>query len=111
MHISNAWKILQVEEFYQGRFCPDTFAWVHSTVPNLHKLLEQINQGAIENQRVLEDFNGLEDFSDVIRDFIKTIKVLVTYDTVVHVQEDFIGSHQNTQHAGQEKQRIRRYIG
>ena len=111
MHISNAWKILQIEEYYQGQFCPDTLAWVHSAVPYLHKVLEQINQDLIENQNVLEDFSGLEDLTDVIRDFIKTIKVLVTYDKVVHVQEDFIGSHQNTQHAGQEKQRNKRYVG
>ena len=80
-------------------------------MPSLQKMLGQIQQAEVGNERIFEDLNGLEGLSGVIRDFIKTVKVLVTYDMVVDVQDDFLSPHPNIQHAVREKQNIRRYIG
>ena len=103
-----------VDEFCSSQIYSDASEWISSTFqrfPCLHMLLEQITHADIASEKILEDLDDFADFSDVIKDFIKTFKVLVTFNSVANAQEDFLGSNFGTQHIFQETQNRRRYIG
>jgi len=114
MHASSAWKAMIVDEFCSSQVYSDTSEWISSIIerlPCLHMLVDQITHADIASERILEDLDDFADFSDVIRDFIKTFKVLVTFNSVANPQEDFLGSNFGTQHIFQETRSRRRYIG
>lgn len=74
----------------------------------------EVGQGEImDDSVIMEELNRLEDFSDVIKDVIKTMKVLLKFETIYCVEDAILVPHLNIRPDVQEKQndRLRRYIG
>ena len=83
-------------------------------MPNFHEMSTEVGQGEImDDSVIMEELNRLEDFSDVIKDVIKTMKVLLKFETIYCVEDAILVPHLNIRPDVQEKQndRLRRYIG
>ena len=83
---------------------------IAENVPSIHDLFGNVNS---EDESITETFGGFEDFSDVIKDLIKSMKVFVTFEVTSNVQEDLHIPHFNVQAMTnlRPSNPARRYIG
>ena len=81
--------------------------------PSLPNIQEETDPETMADGDAFEGFCNFEDYTDVIRDFIKSMKVLVTFEAKNDVQDDLVVPHFNAHQIVEEKQRnpARRFIG
>ena len=81
--------------------------------PSLPNIQEETDPETMADGDALDNVSEFEDYSDVIKDFIKSMKVLVTFEANNDVQDDLVVPHFNAHQIVEEKQRnpARRFIG
>eukprot|EP00112_Aurelia_sp_Birch-Aquarium-sp1_P016250 Seg3669.2 transcript_id=Seg3669.2/GoldUCD/mRNA.D3Y31 product="hypothetical protein" protein_id=Seg3669.2/GoldUCD/D3Y31 len=81
--------------------------------PSLPNIQEEADPETMADGNAPDNFSNFEDYSDVIKDFIKSMKVLVTFEAKNDVQDDIVVPHFNAHQIIEEQQRnpARRFVG
>ncbi len=100
---------------YESEIYIDSALWLTNISEKLQTVYKtcESEAKAIYSEDAVEGFENFDDFSDVIKDFIKSVKYLITFDVKNEVERELLVPHFNISPVRREMQRnrIRRFIG